>query len=178
MAEQLAVVDTVPDTAVRLSTATTVQLVELPSMTVPQQIHSLQSKVTDIVPSDWWIDFEWAFVLMTVVDSLERIQMLVIWVRERHIRFEFVVALAGLDSLSTVVDGQDLVEFEFVLGFVAFVTLKQHLAKSFAVRVDAVESTNFALPRLCADARSNNAWQIEIQLTSNSCFAVVDVDVQ
>lgn len=67
-------------------------------MTVRQQIHSLQSKVTDIVPSDWWIDFEWAFVLMTV-DSLERIQMLVIWVREPYIHFEFAVALAGLDSL-------------------------------------------------------------------------------
>lgn len=80
-----------------------------------------------------------------------------------------------------MVDGQDLVEFEFVLDFVAFVTLKQHPAKSFAVREDAVESTNFALPRLCADARSNNAWQIEIQLTSNSRFAaavaVVDVAI-
>lgn len=51
--EQLVVVDTVSDTAVRPLVETAGQLVELPLMTVHQQIHSMQSKVEDIVQIDW-----------------------------------------------------------------------------------------------------------------------------
>lgn len=109
-------------------------------------------------------------------DSSEReYQMPEIWVRGLHIRFGFAVALLGLSSWSQVVDGQDLVGF--VLGSVAFATLKQRPAKAFAVRGDAVELTNFALLLWCVDARWNNVWPIEIRLTSSSHFAVVAIVV-
>lgn len=141
--EQLVVVDIV-------DTVSAEDSIELMSL-IGRQIHLLQSMVMDIVQTDWPIDSEW-------VDWLERNQTLAIWVHGLHIRFEFVVALAGLNSLLlVVVDGQDLVGFEFVLlGFAFVASVQRPVAVAFAVREDVAVSINFALLPKCVDVTSNN----------------------
>lgn len=85
------------------------------------------------------------------------------------------MAFAGLHNLSMVVDGQDLVGFEFVLGFAASATLTQRLAKAFAAHANVVELTNFVRLQWYVDVVSNNVLLIEIRFPSCSRFVVVAV---
>lgn len=72
--EQLFAVDIVPSTVASSLAVLTGQLVEL--LLIVRQIHSMQSKVMDIVPIDW-VDSVQVFASM-VVDLFERILVLVV----------------------------------------------------------------------------------------------------
>lgn len=164
VAEQSVAENIVPDTAVSSSIASTELSAEWALLPV-QRIHSMRSTALDTGQTELPSDSEWLF---------EWIQSVAIWVRVLHIHFEFAVAFVGQHNLSmAAVDGQDLVGFEFVLGFAAFATLAQRPAEAFAVRGDVVELTDFVRLRWCVDAASSNVLPIEIRFPSYSRFAIV-----